>query len=226
MLLRQEENGAGVDQNGQPGLGLFSEEVEIRRQREAAGLIYMEHTRTTRDQVGSARNVAQRLADKIALAGPDECWNWAGAKGRGGYGQLKITVGPYQTRGAHRAAYMVECGPIPEDMDIMHRCDNRACVNPRHLRPGTHGENQRDAQRKGRLQRKLTFAQTKRIYERVTAGEGPMALAREYSVSLGRIQAIRRKGYLCPDCTNPVKPGESHFCTETDGPALPEVTHV
>ena len=53
-------------------------------------------------------------------------------------------------RYAHRVAWEVEHGPIPDGMIIMHICDNRACVNLKHLKLGTHKDNQQDSINKGR----------------------------------------------------------------------------
>ena len=51
---------------------------------------------------------------------------------------------------AHRMAYEVAKGDIPEGMHILHSCDNPKCCNPAHLRPGTHQENMDDMQARGR----------------------------------------------------------------------------
>jgi hypothetical protein len=65
----------------------------------------------------------------------DDCWNWTGATCLG-YGQFKGT-GDYATRWAHRFAYLLLVGPIPDGLVLDHLCRNRACVNPDHLEPVT-----------------------------------------------------------------------------------------
>jgi hypothetical protein len=68
------------------------------------------------------------------------CWIWKGTVSRG-YGV--ITVPMSAMRVAHRVAYEMEVGPIPEGMQLDHLCRNTLCVNPAHLEPVTHHENQR-----------------------------------------------------------------------------------
>lgn len=75
----------------------------------------------------------------------DECWNWLEAVFKGpGYGQLSF--GGY----AHRFAWIVAYGPIPDGLHVLHSCDNRLCVNPAHLFLGTNLDNIKDKVRKGR----------------------------------------------------------------------------
>lgn len=75
------------------------------------------------------------LADKT-----DECWNWSGSIHRLGYGQVRWGGG---FRKAHRVAYELAIGPIPDGLELDHLCRNRRCVRPDHLEPVTHAENVR-----------------------------------------------------------------------------------
>ncbi len=67
-----------------------------------------------------------------------DCWTWSAGKTKDGYGQFYWS----QKRGyAHRFAYELANGEIPGGMKVDHRCHNRACVNPSHLRLATNKQN-------------------------------------------------------------------------------------
>ncbi len=70
------------------------------------------------------------------------CWHWTGAiLGWTGYGVIKVHG---KNTNAHRFSYELFNGPIPEKKMILHNCHQRNCVNPTHLRIGTHQENMKD----------------------------------------------------------------------------------
>jgi hypothetical protein len=75
------------------------------------------------------KTIEERLISKIVKS-PNGCWLWAGAKDRHGHGQVWHGVGPVS---AHRVAYEVWVGPIPEGYAVMRTCRQVLCVNPEHL---------------------------------------------------------------------------------------------
>lgn len=88
-----------------------------------------------------------RIDQYVARKGADDCWEWKGPKNSGGYG-IAYCQGIHLA--AHRVAYMLAKGDIPEGLIILHSCDNPPCCNPAHLRLGTFLDNSEDAINKGR----------------------------------------------------------------------------
>lgn len=136
-------------------------------------------------------------------AGPDACWPWAMSCRPDGYGQ---TFHEGAVRLAHRVAYMLVKGDIPERHLVMHSCDNRPCCNPAHLSTGTHADNTADMMAKGRDRHgtvrvcgenhpnhKLTTEAVIAMRRRFTGARGEInALALEYGVSHQRVSKVVR----------------------------------
>ncbi|MGA4541309.1 HNH endonuclease signature motif containing protein [Uniformispora flossi] len=70
----------------------------------------------------------------------DGHWLWTGSTNRKGYGRFWFQG---RSEEAHRVAYELFVGPIPDGLQIDHVCRVRPCVNPEHLEPVTHEENYR-----------------------------------------------------------------------------------
>jgi hypothetical protein len=85
------------------------------------------------------RPVEDRFWDKIQFRS-DRCWDWTGNHDKLGYSRMAFAK---LGRRAHRVAYELLIGPIPDGLEIDHLCRNRGCVNPWHLEPVTHRENVR-----------------------------------------------------------------------------------
>ena len=128
---------------------------------------------------------------------PDNgCWVWKGSLANKGYGRLYHNG---ENVFAHRFSWRLYNGPINNDLCVLHRCDNRACVNPDHLFLGTDADNCRDRHQKGRTvnvrgerhgRRKLTEQQVKAIRRSKKPG---VQLARLYGVSDTTISKIRNR---------------------------------
>lgn len=88
-----------------------------------------------------------------------DCWQWTGARSSDGYGSVQHLG---RNIGAHRVSYLINVGEIPPGVHVLHNCDNPSCVNPSHLRLGTHTDNMRDKSIRNRHPRagaKLTETQ-------------------------------------------------------------------
>jgi len=117
------------------------------RKREWCDMHYMQLMRAGVITNLPVQTVAERLAAGLVRM-PNGCLEWTGVTNRGGYGRIwfngKIVM-------AHRLAWELVNGPIPEGMLIRHLvCDNPPCCNVDHLRPGTQVENLADMVAKDR----------------------------------------------------------------------------
>jgi len=115
----------------------------------------------------------------------DDCWEWTKGK-RKGYGA--VYIGGKQCD-AHRLAWELTNGPIPDGMHVLHECDNPGCVRPSHLFLGTHADNMGDMRKKGRNPgaRKLSEEQVLSIRRKHAAGVSRKALATEYQITAANL---------------------------------------
>jgi hypothetical protein len=90
----------------------------------------------------------RRLLDRVSRA-ESGCWEWQGRLGSSGYGSCCFVVRG-KNFAAHRAAFLLFCGPLLKGLEVCHHCDNRRCVRPDHLFQGTRTDNMRDCSSKGR----------------------------------------------------------------------------
>lgn len=102
--------------------------------------------------MGKTIPLAERFWAKVdTSAGPEACWPWTGSKSRE-YGYIKVLG---KNTPAHRVAYKLQNGEIPEGLDVLHTCDNSLCQNGAHLFTGTALDNVKDCMQKGRRASKV-----------------------------------------------------------------------
>lgn len=139
--------------------------------------------------------VIARFWKRVDKRGPDECWEWLASRNNCGYGQIGVNSRPVI---ASRVSWEIHHGLIPDDLWVLHKCDNPPCVNPKHLFLGTHQDNMDDMDRKGRRRgcggrrhSKLTWDKIRAIRSsyiphKVTT----IDLAKEHGVSTRSIKSI------------------------------------
>lgn len=94
------------------------------------------------------KTVEERLWSKVDVKGPDDCWNWQEESRDGkGYGAILFRKKIVK---AHRVAWIITNGEIPDGLFVLHKCDNRACCNPNHHFLGTNMDNVLDMMAKDR----------------------------------------------------------------------------
>jgi len=134
----------------------------------------------------------------------DRCWLWRGHLNPAGYGVFAPTK--HSQFRAHRYALEIFLGRKPQRM-VLHKCDNRACVNPMHLEEGDHGENMRQMAERRRATREDRHHKARLVWGEVmainllhrTGSYTTRELAAMFSMSQPTIAAIT-KGALWPDC--------------------------
>lgn len=134
---------------------------------------------------------------KVSVDDVTGCWRWSGSTNRLGYGNFWLKGKCWK---AHRVSYFFCFGEFDLNLDVLHKCDNRGCVNPHHLFLGTHSENMRDMWAKGRgnprhgehnVKAKLTADQVAEIR---LSSETSTDLAERFNISRSQVRRIVRGG--------------------------------
>jgi hypothetical protein len=152
--------------------------------------------------------VVERFWPKVAITEPSECWEWQASRDALGYGYFRVVHGDTMKR-AHRVAWELTHGPIPDEMLVCHTCDNPPCVNPAHLFLGDNAANCADKVAKNRQAKtpphwgesspgaKVSTEAVRQIRARYAAGGiSQRELGEEYGIGqthVGRIISGKRR---------------------------------
>lgn len=138
--------------------------------------------------------VSERLAHHSERAG--DCTEWTGYRDKDGYGQIQVDGRPER---AHRVAYELRHGAIPEGQLLRHTCDNPPCINPDHLVPGDEAENSQDMIERGRSlagernpAAKLSPQDVARIRDLAGSGVQQREIAESFSLGQSHVSRIVR----------------------------------
>lgn len=121
-----------------------------------------------------------------------KCWIWTGAimKSNSGYGTIGIGG---VMRLAHRVAWIIKNGRVPELLLVLHSCDNPACVRPSHLWVGTQKQNIQDMINKNRGARGLSVGaklSEDQVKQMRSSGRTQQSLAKQYGINQATVWAI------------------------------------
>lgn len=147
----------------------------------------------------------ESFCKRVKFGEPQQCWEWQGAISNKGYGLFSIRINKQRkNNNSHRFLFIQLFGDIAEGICVLHKCDNRKCVNPNHLFPGTNQDNMDDMVKKGRSnsgdqageknpRSKLNNSDVLLIKERIKNGYKQKDIAIEFKVTAPAISAISRK---------------------------------
>lgn len=134
----------------------------------------------------------------VKIVDEKDCWLWQGKIMSHGYGRIDINK---KSVLAHRVSWILTYGDIPIDNSyhgicVLHKCDNRLCVNPNHLFLGTQNDNMKDVAKKKRgnanAQKKLSEEKVKEIRQKLINKETTRQIAKEFGVSHNAIWLIKK----------------------------------
>ena len=174
--------------------------------------------------------VKERFWAKVLIGGPDECWPWTANATEKGYGRFQYSK---RSWGATHVALALDGRARPVGAYALHSCDNPPCVNPKHLRWGTHRDNMDDKIKRGRCSglkgqaNPCAMQVTPEIIARkqyiIDSPKSTRELAAELGIGATIIQNIRRgrkwahipyRGEFMPDLSKVGRPPQRKLSDE------------
>ena len=147
------------------------------------------------------QGVKERLFGNIATIPFSGCWIWMGFLNKHGYGKISVNGKPAS---AHRVSYELAYGKSPKY--VCHSCDCPSCVNPDHLRDGSHSENMRDREARGRANKATGERSGSCVHSTLDIEE--MRSMRNEGFSLKEIAqrfGLKGTGYVCLVVNNNIR---------------------
>lgn len=153
----------------------------------------MAYSASPKERAAMRRPLSDRFWAKVDKSG--ECWEWQGCK----VGPSYCMYGGFYHEGklhrAHRYAYELFIGSIPDNLCVLHKCDNPLCVNPNHLFLGTRKENSKDRDIKGRSKNnyrgRMTICEARSILEHYKKGMRPRQISKLFQhISINAIYTV------------------------------------
>lgn len=132
-----------------------------------------------------------RVWSRITIGSADECWLWSGAQNGSGYGQLRIDG---ECLLSTRIVWGLTHGEMPpDDLAILHSCNNPPCCNPSHLRVGTLAQNAHDMHEAGNGNtQKLSADDVTAIRRMLVEGLKTKTIADRFGVTNATVRMIAR----------------------------------
>jgi len=149
------------------------------------------------------KTAEERFWLKVNKTSEEDCWNWTGALQSKGYGILRVDD---KRISAHRFSWILSNGNIPNKLLVLHKCDNKRCINPNHLYIGTQIDNMRDrairnpvpSESFGSGKTKLSHSDILSI--RSIKGKSQQIIASMFNISQKTVSNIlRNNSYLCKE---------------------------
>ncbi len=153
------------------------------------------------------KTLAERYWNKVDRR-EEGCWGWHGLKDRHGYGQIRVND---KLVVASRIAWELAKGPIPDNVNVLHKCDNPGCTRIEHLFLGTRKDNSKDMIAKGRgggqYKREGDSNACKRGHLRISGERRCRICTRLHHQAFKKRRIAQRPPKRCPICDTPF----SHF---------------